>query len=259
MCRLYAQVDSRPRRFTWPLIGSPVAIARQAVDHPDGWGLVPVDDVPGIPSLGVDPAHQSEAFEFEAREFRARGLLGHVRKASVGEVRPQNLHPFEHSGWVFAHNGTVRGFEARKATFEGLLAPDLRAALRGDTDSERCFLLFLTWLRERPELPLEERAVAALARVARFTRQDDPPDAERPSVANFIATDGKRWLACKLGKELSWAARRANGADGRIGDRIERLWIASTPTHEGPHWRPIRNGSGLLLSESGRLSRFSLR
>ena len=101
---------------------------------------------------GLLPAHADEAFVEAARAARSRVVIAHVRDASVGPVTEANTHPFVHDQWIFAHNGTVARFKdvARvRAELEAEIDPELRRALRGETDSERCFLIFLTRLAAR--------------------------------------------------------------------------------------------------------------
>jgi predicted glutamine amidotransferase len=62
--------------------------------------------------------------------------VAHVRHSSGTEPTPQNTHPFELDGRLFAHNGVVRGLP----DLERHLGDDM-ALVRGDTDSERLFAL----------------------------------------------------------------------------------------------------------------------
>ena len=90
----------------------------------------------------------------------------------MGDNRNENTHPFRFRSWLFAHHGTLPGFgpeagstdparpsAAQEALTEVLVAelPDfLRRNLRGQTDSEILFHLFLTRLHETAHLDLAE-------------------------------------------------------------------------------------------------------
>jgi glutamine amidotransferase len=84
---------------------------------------------------------------------------------------------------------------------------DLRPALRGDTDSERCFFVLLTRLRARATLdgatlPQVERALAeTLAAIRRIA----DPRAAKPSSLNFVVSDGRVLAATRHGKPLHLA------------------------------------------------------
>src|SRR5262245_45581320 len=56
-----------------------------------------------------------------AKDLRADVLIGHVRSATVGNLRTENTHPFRYRQWLFAHTGTVGAFPAlRERLYESL-------------------------------------------------------------------------------------------------------------------------------------------
>jgi glutamine amidotransferase len=86
-------------------------------------------------------------------------LIGHVRRPVIGPLRTENTQPFRYRNWLFAHTGTLTGFEQFQ---EALLLPQpdfLQRSRRGETDSEVLFYLFLTTLHETGEL--QQPAVSA--------------------------------------------------------------------------------------------------
>lgn len=255
MCRLFALRSAEPRSAYQPLFAGPHALARQSVEHPDGWGVAHLER--GVMRIAreVRPAFESERFEAHARELSSELIVAHIRKASVGANRLENTHPFTHDGWVFAHNGTIRRFEERRAAFERRIAPELRAHLSGDTDSERCFFMFLTELRRASSGDPLVRAAGALARVAAYTRESDPPDLPRASVANFVATDGDRLVALRFGKMLHFATPGARGPL-RDGTPVNALLVASEPTDSRAGWRRLAHGQGVAIDRRLVLRRF---
>jgi len=254
MCRLFALRADAPRSVYEPLWAAPRALARQSTAHPDGWGIAHLDSKGMRVLRQANAAHDSDAFRERARALRSEVVVAHVRKASVGSNKIVNTHPFQHEGWVFAHNGTIRRFDERRRAVEKRIAPSLRGQLQGDTDSERCFLFFLTELARETRGDVLERAGRALSRVAAYTRQTDPPDVPRPSVANFIATDGDVLIALRFGKALHVAAPGTRVL--RDGSRVRELWISSEPTHRNAGWRKLAHGQGLALDKRMRLHRF---
>ena len=78
-------------------------------------------------------------------------------------------------------------WDAVRAEVERRIAPAWRRTLEGETDSERCFLLFLTHLERRAgdieadDLPFEAVAFALAGTVAELRALADP-GAKRPSV-----------------------------------------------------------------------------
>ncbi|MBS2032740.1 MAG: class II glutamine amidotransferase [Deltaproteobacteria bacterium] len=254
MCRLFALRADSPRSVFQPLWAAPNALARQSTEHPDGWGIAHLKANRIQVLRKAEAAHDSAAFRNRARDVRSELVVAHIRKASVGSNTVVNTHPFRHAGWVFAHNGTVRKFDERRRAVEKRIAPKLRSKLEGDTDSERCFLLFLTELGREARGDVLERAGRALARVAAYTRETDPPGVPRPSVANFIATDGDALLALRYGKALHVSAPGTTVL--REGSTVRELWISSEPTDRRGSWRKLAHGQGVALDRRMRLHRF---
>ena len=138
MCRLFGMSGGRRRmRATFWLLEAPDSLAQQSRRNPDGYGLATFAD-DGTPVIAKRPAaaYEDEQFAREARQEESRTFVAHVRYASTGGLTPENTHPFEQHGRVFAHNGVIEGLDA----LEDHLGED-RALVHGDTDSERFFAL----------------------------------------------------------------------------------------------------------------------
>ncbi len=138
MCRLFG-MSGGPNRVsaTFWLLEAPDSLARQSRREPDGTG-VGCFHADGDPEIFKQPlaAYEDQAFAHEAKELRSRTFVAHIRYASTGEIAPQNTHPFEQRGRLFAHNGVIEDLEA----LERELGDDIRH-VAGDTDSERYFAL----------------------------------------------------------------------------------------------------------------------
>src|ERR687888_24333 len=133
MCRLFGFRSNIPARVHEDLVCEKNSLRAQSVEHKDGWGIASYVDS-ALPEVahGVGPAHLDPEFERVSNLLSSRAVIAHVRLASEARVDP-----------------------------------DFRALFRGETDSERCFYLFLTLLRRRGGLespPLEDvaRALAAM-------------------------------------------------------------------------------------------------
>jgi glutamine amidotransferase len=138
MCRLFG-MSGAPNRVTatfW-LLEAPDSLARQSRKEPDGTGLGFYDEH-GRPVVEKRPiaAYEDTEFACEAREACSETFVAHVRYASTGGLTPQNTHPFEQRGRLFAHNGVVEGL----AELERELGPAM-SDVHGETDSERFFAL----------------------------------------------------------------------------------------------------------------------
>ena len=180
----------------------------------DGWGIASWQDS-GLPLVarGLGAAHLDPEFERVSSAVQARAVLAHLRLASVGSVKLDNAHPFTHGRWAFAHNGTLHAFDRHRAAIEALIAPAYRT-FRGETDSERCFAIFLTRLASRadplgtPILRDVQWALAtAMDEVARITDMDVGNG--KRSAMNFLVTDGDLLAATRRDRTLFFAAESA--------------------------------------------------
>ncbi len=252
MCRLFGFRSNLPCRVHHSLVLEKNSLRVQSVEHKDGWGIASYD-VGLFPQVarGLGAAHMDPEFDRVSSLLSSHTVIAHVRLASVGPVQACNAHPFIHRSWTFAHNGTLQRFVDHQKEIEALIDPDFRSLLRGDTDSERCFYLFLTLLRARcgtagvPPLEDVARALALTARtVCRITEQN----ATKPSSTNFLVTDGRILLATRRHRTLYFSnhRRRHDGPQHRTaeeprdGTRFEQIVIASEmlsaedPWHEVP-------------------------
>jgi glutamine amidotransferase len=211
MCRLFGHHAHPAFDACAPLCGAENALRFQSHRHPHGWGIGWY--VNGSPHVrrGILPAHADEAFVAAGREIASRIVVAHVREASIGPVRHENTHPFLFDRWLFAHNGTVARFRDDpevRAAIEAGIDPDLRGQIRGDTDSERCFYLFLTRLRAGAGLadPGVEGVRTALAEMTHAVVEvADRVPSPKPTSLNCVVSDGRILAACRLGRTLHLA------------------------------------------------------
>ena len=224
-----------PEAVAGALLGAENALRVQSREHPDGWGLAWY--VGGAPRVlrSLEAAHADRSFEDAGGAIKTHAVIAHVRKASVGGVALENTHPFEHGRWVFVHNGTVPDWERARPLLEAQLDPGLRRGLRGETDSERCFSLFLTRLQRRcdPEAAGFDDAVLALRETVAAVRAASEGGPEGEASTTFALTDGQLLLACRRGRTLH-SSRPPPDSAGRVG------WLAISS--EDPRTAPATAG-----------------
>ncbi len=165
-------------------------------------------------------------------------LVVHARTATVGNLKDENTHPFRFRRWLFAHDGTVEGWEQVKPRLLQGLPDFLRRAIQGETDSEHVFTWFLKLLRDDGQLDrLDLEASAAALALGRTVRQIDAwcreAGAQRQSAMNLVATNGRVLVATRRGRPLHYAL--LEGIVPCPHDGID----ASTPESD-PRLRPHR-------------------
>ena len=262
MCRLFGSRTRAPSGVSHELFHGANALRVQSREHPDGWGLGWYEH--GAPRVvrSLTPAHGDQDFEKLSQFVSAQTVVAHVRKASIGKVAQENTHPFQRGPWLFAHNGTLPGWETARGRLEELIDPSLRAQLHGETDSERCFLLFLTRLRRHCDLERAdiESAAAALAETVVLVRGVVEPrgPAEKPASTTFLVTDGRLMLACRVGRTL-FISSPAPDASGSC----DYVALASEDPGEPPPggtraWRPLPEESLVAVDAELRVRVTSL-
>jgi predicted glutamine amidotransferase len=235
MCRLYGFRSSAHESVHAPLVAERNSLRRQSIEHPDGWGIAAYIRGP-LPEVahGLGPAHLDPEFERVSGLLQARAVMAHIRLASVGEIDPKNAHPFVYGRWTFCHNGTLTGYETARLKLEREIAPKFRKLLRGTTDSERCFGMFLTRLfsqaKEGTVAPVEVVAWA-LADTMHTVAQVTDAAAQAPSAMNFLVSDGELMVATRRGRTL-WMSSEVEPDKPLIrwpaaGQRLHAFQVAS--------------------------------
>ena len=204
MCRLFGYRSQAPTGVQHELLEAANALRVQSREHPDGWGIGWYEA--GGPRIlrALDAAHADEDFNAAGKSVTSTTILAHVRKASVGRVAMENTHPFAWGPWLFVHNGTVPAWDRCAAAIEAGIDPALRPLITGETDSERCFLLFLSRLQRRcsPDQATFDDAAAALRETVAAVRAAAEPLTDKPASTTFLVTNGELMIACRRGRTL---------------------------------------------------------
>lgn len=115
----------------------------------------------------VEPHNEKEVFDLEKviRGVRSDLILMHARSPRKEHVSREDIHPFRFKDWLFAHNGKVNGFGSIREKLLGTMPEFIKRNLRGESDSEYLFHLFLSFLYDagqinRPNLPANQIADA---------------------------------------------------------------------------------------------------
>lgn len=153
MARMFGFIGNRADLGARVLeLNASVLNVRRAPGEALGWGVGFYQS--GEVLLRRRPIDEREVIDLAeaAESVRTDVLVGHVRHATVGSLRTENTHPFRYRLWLFAQTGTIEGFDQlRERLFES--QPEfLRRNVRGETDSELFFYLFLSFLHDAGHL-----------------------------------------------------------------------------------------------------------
>lgn len=276
MCRMFGFRSAVPSRAHRSLIEAENALAAQSTQHPDGWGIGWFVDDDAYVLKSSSAAHACERFQRASARLMSHTFLVHVRRATVGVVDHINAHPFRFGRWLFAHNGTLFGFDdVLRPWLESRILPHFRPLVLGDTDSEHLFYYLLSEL-DRAGVdkaghdPADARIVGQVVREAllgldALARQRD---LERP-IANVLLTDGRLMVGHRAGMPLLLSTQKRHCPDfdtcpatSKVCLEFKRpsvlpvnhLLIASEPIGGSENlWEDLPDGSTVVLDERFRL------
>ena len=216
MCRILGSVSHEPLSIRHELVEAENPIIRQSMEHDSGWGMAVYERAEGAEPECIkfpNAAHSDGDFR-AATDRRGRIFNVHVRRATVGDLRPENTHPFCLASYSLGHNGTV--MECTR-----LLGDDV-ARPAGDTDTECLFNHLMATFDDGDPAGSLRRGLTEVVERSPF------------SGLNILLSDGERLYAYRLGLfELHWLAR-----PGQLLVSSERL------TSE--HWHAV--GQDVLLT-----------
>ncbi len=152
MARLFGLIGNRPDLIGRVLGLEAEVLRARARGAPLGWGLGFYQG--GEVLMRRRPIDDREELELAklAADVRADIVVGHVRTATVGALRTENTHPFRYRQWLFAQTGTVSHFDAIRERLLASVPEFLRGNVRGETDSEIVFHVFLSFLHDAGKL-----------------------------------------------------------------------------------------------------------
>ncbi|OJJ49822.1 hypothetical protein ASPZODRAFT_128353 [Penicilliopsis zonata CBS 506.65] len=224
MCRFLVYKGHHEIRLSKLITEPSHSILRQSYDsrlrldnrrpvNGDGFGVGFYTD----PKLGPEPciftstlpAWNCENLERLAAKTCSNLIFAHVRATTEGALSETNCHPFQHQTLMWMHNGNIGGWQYIKRALADSLADRWFMGVKGGTDSEWAFALFLDLLEKEGVDPssnpgpegfgheiLRRVMVKTIAKINELIRDmsskhgADLPGIETRSLLNFALTDG---------------------------------------------------------------------
>lgn len=230
--RLADLLAAHPRSPFTPETSAPGA---EAVDgFGVGWYVPELSHHPALVRVTGPPWHDTNLRNVAAVSL-SPCVVAHARAASREvPATDTNCQPFGHLRLLFAHAGRVGGFHRVRRAFLESLSNEAFSMMRGTTDSEMVFGLYLDLLWARQEVDAHLRLAAALNemawRIVATLQEKAPGEGLRLNVA---LSDGEHLVACRF----SWNEERP--PDPLY--YIERQTLA--PIHRRPPARRARERS----------------
>lgn len=218
--------------------------------HVDGWGIAFFEGRGVRLFLDPQPSCASPvAALVRSYPIQSMNVIAHIRKATQGNVRLENTHPFQRElwgrYWVFAHNGHMPQLNEQPAP----LALDGGFLPVGETDSEKAFCWILQNLRaEFGDTPPADDAL--FAHLHALTMQ-----LCQFGQCNFLLSNGQVLFA-HCSTQLSYIVRQAPFSAAHLRDQDVTVdfsavtrpddrvaVIATQPLTDNEHWETMPAGS----------------
>jgi predicted glutamine amidotransferase len=228
MARMFGFIGNRADLGALVLASSAdVLKERRAPDQPLGWGVGFYQA--GEVLLRRRPLDDREEIDLAeaAEDVRADVLLGHVRLASVGALRTENTHPFRYRSWLWAQTGTILGFERLRERLLEAQPEFLRRNVRGETDSELFFYLFLSFLHDAGHLEAAHASFEAISAALRASiALVDRLSAEEgfgQNTGDILVSNGERMVAVHRDGSMVYRVLRGRyDIEGLLGEDVIR-------------------------------------
>jgi len=228
-----------------------------------GWYASQLCDTPAI-FKEVSPAWNNPNLIDISRVTSSACIFAHVRAATIGgQISRSNCHPFSWKNYLFMHNGTIHGFDKIQRKLRQGLSEDAYFMIKGNTDSEHLFALFVDRIGtiRNPTLGDLEKSlqdsiysIESLRRLAGVTT---------PSTMNLVLSDGSRMLATRYVSEggdanslyISNMERfQCKKGTCQITEGNKAVLIVSEPLQDLPHWNKVQPNQMVSVKEDKRIT-----
>ena len=200
MARMFGFIGNRSDLGARVLeVNASVLRIRREPSVPLGWGIGFFQS--GEVLLRRRPIDERDLIDMSeaAENVRTDVMIGHIRRATVGSLRTENTHPFRYRSWLYAQTGTIQGFDRLRDRLLASQPEFLRRNVRGETDSELFFYLFLSFLHDAGHLndthvaPEHIRAAlrASIALVDRLSAEEGQGE----NHGDILVTNGEHMIA----------------------------------------------------------------
>lgn len=240
------------------------------------WYVPELSHQPGV-FRSISPAWSNQNLIDLARVTRSRCILAHVRAATSGlPVSEPNCHPFTSGPFAFMHNGDVARFRQVRRRILADLSDEAFGAIRGSTDSEHLFAVFLDEVRETGlETAADRGGVLARAleraihRVVAIVNEAKAHLPRPPGVAegedhcyiNCAVSDGVCAVACRFTTDTDEPSSlyvhtgRRYVCEGGLCRMVApekghgAVIVASEPLSDDPGWHKVPRNSLVIIRE----------
>lgn len=167
-----------------------------------GWYPEHDDPIPGT-FVSVEPAWSNRNLSQIATKIPTQSFFAHVRDASIGmPVSQSNCHPFQYGPYLWMHNGRLDQFSRFRRLILNDLSDQAFDFIKGNTDSECAFALFLDEIGFDLTASSEKLKKAMKTTIFRINKYREQVHADTNAFINFALTNGKSSLFTRYSSNI---------------------------------------------------------
>ena len=216
----------------------------------------------------IRPAWNDENLYYNAAMIRTHCLLGHIRAATQGGVSIQNSHPFHYKEFLMMQNGGIWEFDKIKKRLISYLDDDIFQWIKGQTDTQYIFALFITLTRimkgKKGKLKIDDLSKCLSQAFSLIEDLKKEAHIEAPSLYNLVVTDGKSLFATRYSTQPEVETRSLHIAtyanfytsqDGYLNfepaNKYEKAVLISSEvlTENTEHWREVPENHCIMVEK----------
>ncbi len=225
MARLFGLIGNRADLAARVLASESEALSVRSTGVPLGWGVGFYQGGEVLMRRRPIDEHATIDVAQLAGDVRADVLVGHVRHATVGGLRTENTHPFRYRQWLFAQTGTLPAYASIRERLLGSVPAFLRSSIRGDSDAEVLFYVFLSFLHDAGRLNdglsdpahVRDALSSCVAVVDGMADEVGGPS----SKVNVVVSNGEHMFAIHRGMQMGYRILEGRAdAENILGDDL---------------------------------------
>ena len=185
-----------------------------------GWYNTRIRPEPGL-FKSIIPAWNNQNLKTNAGIIKSNCLFAHIRAATEGGISLENSHPFSYHQYLMMHNGGIRDFMAIKRDLINRLSNHYYQWIKGQTDSEHIFALFMQKVadlsagQQGEALPLDFLVDCFNQTFAEIAALKQKRGLTAASVYNMVVTDGSRLIATRYSTDPAAESRTLYYSQGK--------------------------------------------
>lgn len=228
-----------------------------------GWYHREISPEPAM-FVSIYPAWNNRNLRYLAPKVKSECLVAHVRAASVGDVSEANCHPFHYKNYLMLHNGGVDEFIKIKRRLTSSLHEDRYRWIKGQTDSEHLFAVFLDKLEARKkDINAEDVADSFEEMIVDMKAAMKEEGITDPAYLNMVFVDGERMVGLRYVSDPSEKPLTLYYSEGSryvcedgacqmlpaTADEKSVMIVSEKLTDFAEDWRPIPDNHLILVKK----------